>query len=210
MCQRTKSREHLSVFAKWERTVSKNEVVEKALECAILDIISTAQRLRAQISGKADTDPRFPELLEIRHRLDQLFWREISKKIQPPKAETPAKPPSKPRATPEMFVKNERGAVTYNISTDFSRFPGGVTRADGENSAEDLREILAYLINNSTQLILELDGTLGYASNFLKATFGGLCSVCKIPFATLEEKLALVSANRQLANEIWIYINEAK
>lgn len=62
--------------------------------------------------------------------------------------------------------------MIFKISEEFSRHPG--SREHGR----ELRVILAYaliqaLVKNE-RLIVNLDGTFGYASSFLDAAFGGL------------------------------------
>lgn len=51
---------------------------EKALACALTDIVGFSQRLREQMSVGVDTDPRFQAILEVRNRLDQLYWEGLN------------------------------------------------------------------------------------------------------------------------------------
>lgn len=68
---------------------------------------------------------------------------------------------------------------TISIADQFSRFPAGRTRRDGEFSAERFRtEILVPALQaaqqNHDRVIVKLDGVYGYSSSFLEETFGGL------------------------------------
>jgi hypothetical protein len=66
-----------------------------------------------------------------------------------------------------------------SIAKDFSETPGPRARDEGEFSGDQfLQEILrpAYLqaVEDGSTLTVDLDGTEGYATSFLEATFGGL------------------------------------
>ncbi|WP_337519562.1 STAS-like domain-containing protein, partial [Desulfovibrio sp.] len=62
---------------------------------------------------------------------------------------------------------------TINIANDFSVFPGGRYRSDGEFSGEEFRDnILIPALQKYQQVIVELDGTRGYGSSFLLEVFG--------------------------------------
>jgi hypothetical protein len=66
-------------------------------------------------------------------------------------------------------------STTINV-TDFSKFPGPRYRNLGEYSGEAFREdILVPAISKyGEDLIVNLDGTMGYGSSFLEESFGGL------------------------------------
>lgn len=62
-----------------------------------------------------------------------------------------------------------------NIAKDFSKFPSGRYRADGDFSGERLREEFLLPALKSNDIVeIELDGVNGYASSFLEEAFGGL------------------------------------
>jgi hypothetical protein len=66
-----------------------------------------------------------------------------------------------------------------SIAKDFSRYPAGRTRRDGEFSAERFREdVLVPALEKAraegNQVRVVLDGVYGYSSSFLEETFGGL------------------------------------
>lgn len=66
-----------------------------------------------------------------------------------------------------------------SVARDFSDTPGPRERSEGEFSGmQFLEELLrpAYLdaVAKKTTLLVNLDGTEGYATSFLEAAFGGL------------------------------------
>jgi hypothetical protein len=66
-----------------------------------------------------------------------------------------------------------------SIANDFSRYPAGRSRRDGEFSAERFREeLLIPALREAEQkgerVVVVLDGVYGYSSSFLEETFGGL------------------------------------
>jgi hypothetical protein len=68
---------------------------------------------------------------------------------------------------------------TISIANDFSKYPAGRSRRDGEFSAERFREDLLIPALREAQeqggrVIVVLDGVYGYSSSFLEESFGGL------------------------------------
>jgi hypothetical protein len=66
-----------------------------------------------------------------------------------------------------------------SIAMDFSSYPAGRSRRDGEFSAERFREdILIPALRDAEEhegrVVVVLDGVFGYSSSFLEETFGGL------------------------------------
>jgi hypothetical protein len=66
---------------------------------------------------------------------------------------------------------------TLKISTDFSIYPGARYETDGKYSGEEfyklkLKRAFQDALENNDQLIVDLDGTAGYASSFLSESFG--------------------------------------
>lgn len=66
-----------------------------------------------------------------------------------------------------------------NIAKDFSDAPGGRYVKEGKFSGEEFREELLvpkYIEANEkgVKLLIDLDGTYGYATSFLDEAFGGL------------------------------------
>ena len=64
---------------------------------------------------------------------------------------------------------------TIKISTDYTRFPGGRLRVDGNNSAEEFRTTkIEPFFENEDKIIIDLDDVEGFSTAFLEETFGGL------------------------------------
>jgi len=63
-----------------------------------------------------------------------------------------------------------------NIAEDFSRFPGPRFINLGPYSGEKFKnEVLKPAIeNHNSDIVINLDGTMGYGSSFLEESFGGL------------------------------------
>lgn len=87
---------------------------------------------------------------------------------------------------------------TINISEDFSITPGARHRGDGDFSGqeffEDILEIAFSNLTDEEKLLVDLDGTDGYATSFLDEAFGGLARkytktvvLSKIEFKSDEE-----------------------
>lgn len=65
------------------------------------------------------------------------------------------------------------------IARDFSRYPGGRYKDDGEFSGEAFRDDLLVPAlrdaqQNHTIVVVEIDGAAGYPASFLEEAFGGL------------------------------------
>lgn len=70
------------------------------------------------------------------------------------------------------FIRNR--PMRFSIAKDFSRHPAGARIADGPNSGEALREQLLDLLHDHRVVEVNLDGTRGFGSSFLRAAFRGL------------------------------------
>ena len=102
--------------------------------------------------------------------------------------------------------------VTINVARDFSRFPAGIRRQDNPTgkSAEAFRDdLLAPHVRAGRQVTIELDGTEGYGSGFLRAVFRQLPLIHNIPADTVRARLTLVSATPALVKEIESYLDQA-
>jgi len=96
-----------------------------------------------------------------------------------------------------------------NVSKDFSKFPAGRYKTDGEFSGELFRDsLLLPAFRNSQKITVFLDGVIGYSSSFLMEAFGGLVK-CGISKEEIRKKLNLVSEYSLTIFEINQYINEA-
>lgn len=71
------------------------------------------------------------------------------------------------------------GTITIVIATDFTDAPGARYRKDGPKSGEEFLETLlrprfVAAKESGSTLLIDLDGTWGYASSFLSGSFGAL------------------------------------
>jgi hypothetical protein len=92
----------------------------------------------------------------------------------------------------------EEDAVIVNIAKDFQPVPGGRFPWEGPNSGEEFREKCLRAKYDAARklnvpLIVELDGTSGYASSFLEEAFGGLVRKRYADKADLLKRLRIVS-----------------
>lgn len=74
-------------------------------------------------------------------------------------------------------MNNEAKPLSINIAKEFSDAPGARYKKDGPKSGEEFFiEILdikfSESLNNKTKLIINFDGTYGYATSFLSECFG--------------------------------------
>ena len=86
--------------------------------------------------------------------------------------------------------------IVLSIADDFSRYPAGRTRRDGENSAERFRQDflipkLRNAVQSGTRLAVKLDGVYGYSSSFLEEAFGGLVRSREFEPAVIERSLLI-------------------
>lgn len=97
--------------------------------------------------------------------------------------------------------------VTINIAKEFTRFPSGRFKKNGETSGEAFRErFLEPLLRAGEDVTVELDGTIGYGSSFLEEAFGGLVRSLKIEPAKIKEKLHVKASDQTLVDEVDEYI----
>jgi hypothetical protein len=75
--------------------------------------------------------------------------------------------------------EHDMSDTVINVANDFTKSPGGRYTKDGSFSGELFRENFLVprirdAVAKSNRVIVELDGTFGYASSFLDEAFGGL------------------------------------
>ena len=86
---------------------------------------------------------------------------------------------------------------------DFAEYPGPRYKSQGPNSGQEFYEKILkikfqeVLDNNYNFLIVDLDGTAGYASSFIDEAFGNLLNDYK--YEVVKKKLKIVS----LEEESW-------
>lgn len=103
-------------------------------------------------------------------------------------------------------------SITINIATDFTPYPGGRFRSDGEFSGERFREELlcpAFGNADNETITVELDGAAGFGSSFLEEAFGGLVRHCGIPVAEVLRRLKVKSSRPGYLSRIRGYIEQA-
>ena len=98
-------------------------------------------------------------------------------------------------------MTQEAKSVTINIAKDFSFTPGFRNRQQGSFSGEEFREkFLEKNIEDDSikKIIVDFDGTAGFATSFLEEAFGGLVrkygyeNVCsKLEFVSIEDDVIL-------------------
>ena len=102
---------------------------------------------------------------------------------------------------------------TITIAEDFSKFPAGRFREDGEASGAAFRDdLLAAALRDAEKVEVVLDGVAGFAASFLEEAFGGLVRVCHLDKAFLDEHLHLRADDPDLADFVLLakrYIMDA-
>jgi len=104
--------------------------------------------------------------------------------------------------------------MKISVREDFTKTPGHRSRDDGPFSGElFLDEVLrpAFLAarKNNEPLQVDLDGTSGYATSFLEASFGGLAREFAID--EVRSRIRIQCSNEPyLAEEVESYILEAR
>jgi hypothetical protein len=105
-------------------------------------------------------------------------------------------------------------AINLSIANDFSKTPGPRSRDEGDFSGEQfLEELLEprFLTARETHqsLVVDLDGTIGYATSFLEAAFGGLARKYE-PFDVLDGLALSCKDEPSLVEEVREYIKNAR
>lgn len=104
--------------------------------------------------------------------------------------------------------------MNLSIAKDFSETPGPRSRDEGDFSGEQfLEECLLpryeRAVGQNEQLNIDLDGTEGYATSFLEASFGGLARVHD-PRQVLANLTFKSNDEPYLIEEIKKYIQQAR
>lgn len=101
--------------------------------------------------------------------------------------------------------------VKVNVAKDFSRYPAGRLKANGNTSGEAFREkFLIPHLSKGEKIVIELDGAIGYGSSFLEEAFGGAVRATKLGAQKVLDLLEFVTADKALAEEIREYIVSAE
>lgn len=99
---------------------------------------------------------------------------------------------------------------TIVIAKEFSEAPAGRFITDGPFTGELFREnFLIPSLASGDDLLVDLDGTLGYGSSFLEEAFGGLVRK-GLPASDLRKRIKLKSDRTFYIERIWRYISDAE
>lgn len=105
------------------------------------------------------------------------------------------------------------GSIIISVSKDFSRTPGAGKRSEGSFSGQEFLEThlapaFERALKNSCELVVNLDGTIGYGTAFLEQAFGGLAR--KYPELTVLDTLKILSDEEPyLVDDVTTYVREA-
>jgi hypothetical protein len=96
-----------------------------------------------------------------------------------------------------------------SIAKDFSRYPAGREKDDGDWNGERFRnDFLVPSIEKKEKITVLLDGTRGYGSSFLEEAFGGLVRL-GFDKQLVQKLIELESKDQSLIEEIEEYIQNA-
>ena len=102
-----------------------------------------------------------------------------------------------------------------SIANDFSRYPTGRYRDDGNDSGERFRDdILAPALKDESNARVKVvfDGVTGISASFLEETFGGLVRKCSMTPEFLYQRLEISTKEDILEDYVKLaqnYIDEA-
>lgn len=100
--------------------------------------------------------------------------------------------------------------TTISIASNFSRFPSGRYKRNGDTSGEGFREkFLEGPLQRGEHLVVDLDGTVGYGSSFLEEAFGGVVRHLRLKADYILSHLTIKSTDPELVKEVQQYIVDA-
>ena len=100
--------------------------------------------------------------------------------------------------------------VTVSIAKNFTRFPAGRYKRNGDTSGEAFRELfLEEPLRRGEHVTVDFDGTVGYGSSFLEEAFGGVVRSLKLSAQFVLDHLTLQSSDPSLRDEVKEYILDA-
>ena len=98
---------------------------------------------------------------------------------------------------------------TISVARDFTRFPSGRYKSNGDTSGQAFRErFLEEPIARGEQVIVDLNGTVGYGSSFLEEAFGGLVRKLRLSADVILARLELRADDRSIVEEVHGYIRD--
>ena len=100
--------------------------------------------------------------------------------------------------------------ITVNIAKNFTRYPSGRYRVNGDSSGEEFRvRFLETPLARGEDVCVEFDGTVGYGSSFLEEAFGGIVRSIKKPASYVLDHLSFNSSDESIVEEVRQYIQDA-
>lgn len=97
-----------------------------------------------------------------------------------------------------------------SVANDFTRFPAGRYKRNGDTSGEAFRErFLEEPLQKGEHVTVDFDGTVGYGSSFLEEAFGGVVRKLKLPADFVLEHLTLRSSDASIVDEVKEYVLDA-
>jgi hypothetical protein len=103
--------------------------------------------------------------------------------------------------------------ITISIAKDFSEYPAGRYRDDGEYNGTTFREkSLVPVLRDDKQVEVIFDGVAGFGSSFLEEAFGGLIRDAGMTKEFLDTHLLLTTTEPELEDFVKLaqrYIDEA-
>lgn len=106
--------------------------------------------------------------------------------------------------------------IELNVAKDYSKTPGPRYISEGDFSGEEFRDTLlsnmvGLAISDHKKLVINLDGTAGYATSFLEESFGGLIRVKNFNYDDIIRVLEIISEEDEtLIQDIQKYLIEAR
>ena len=107
---------------------------------------------------------------------------------------------------------SKSSSKTISIAKEFSRYPAGRYRLDGECSGQRFREEhLVPALRDFDRVTVALNGIAGVASSFLDEAFGGLVRECGMDATDLKGRLAIRTSKGygDCARLAWYHIEQA-
>lgn len=100
--------------------------------------------------------------------------------------------------------------MTINFATDFTRYPGGRYRDDGQYPGERFREdFLVPALKTGERVTVDLDNVMGFGSGFLEEAFGGLIRLDSVEPSAVITNLEIIGADENIRQRIHSYIKDA-
>ncbi len=92
------------------------------------------------------------------------------------------------------------------VRKEFARIPGARSRDDGPASGEEFRETLLapklrLALESGEKLVVDMDGTAGFAASFLEEAFGGLLRESGFTIQEVERHLVVLSPEDPLVEQ---------